>query len=168
MKMVVSALGQSLDVEIREQGPDCYEIKIAEKVWTVNCSEPLPNVLSLIVDTESYEINVSEPTKKGLISTHFFDESLDLEVADPMKKMLELSSQFKATGKVELTAEMPGKVVRILAQEGQKVEEGQAVLVLVAMKMENALEAPKAGIIKTIHVQEGQNVETGATLLVIE
>jgi biotin carboxyl carrier protein len=63
---------------------------------------------------------------------------------------------------------MPGKVVRLILSEGAAVEKGDAVMVVEAMKMQNDLKAPKAGVIKEIRVAEGQTVASGDVLAVIE
>ena len=66
---------------------------------------------------------------------------------------------------MELRAPMPGKVLEILVEEGQSVEEGDAMLVLEAMKMENVLRAGTAGVVSTIGVKEGSAVEKEAVLI---
>jgi biotin carboxyl carrier protein len=63
---------------------------------------------------------------------------------------------------------MPGLVVKILLEVGASVEQGQAVIVLEAMKMENDLISPIGGTIKEIKVGKGQTVEQGAVLVLIE
>ena len=63
---------------------------------------------------------------------------------------------------------MPGKVVRILAQQGTQVESGQGVLVIEAMKMQNELKSPKKGVVKKLNVTEGMPVEAGQVLAEIE
>lgn len=67
-----------------------------------------------------------------------------------------------------LSAAMPGKVVRILVAAGDDVEAGQGLLVLEAMKMENELSASGPGTVKSIHVAEGDNVDKGVLLIEIE
>jgi propionyl-CoA carboxylase alpha chain len=66
-----------------------------------------------------------------------------------------------------LTAAMPGAVTRVAVTEGERVEAGQLVLVLEAMKMEHPVVAPAAGVVQTLHVGVGEQVETGATLAVV-
>ncbi|MCC7460328.1 MAG: biotin/lipoyl-binding protein [Proteobacteria bacterium] len=68
----------------------------------------------------------------------------------------------------EIKATMPGRVVKILTSKGQDVQQGQALLVLEAMKMENEIKAPKAGKIMEIHAKEGASVESGALLVSME
>ena len=62
---------------------------------------------------------------------------------------------------------MPGVVVELLSAEGDAVEKGQPLLILEAMKMQNEIEAPLAGVVKTIHVGEGEAVGNGAKLVTI-
>ena len=66
-----------------------------------------------------------------------------------------------------VTAPMPGNILKILVSQGQQVSEGDTVIVLEAMKMENEIVAPKAGSVAQIVVTKGATVETGATLAVI-
>lgn len=70
-----------------------------------------------------------------------------------------------ATQSKELRAPMPGKVLEILVQEGQSVEEGEAMLVLEAMKMENVLRAASSGVVDSIGVSAGNAVEKEAVLI---
>jgi biotin carboxyl carrier protein len=62
---------------------------------------------------------------------------------------------------------MPGKVVRVLVKAGDEVAEGQGLVVVEAMKMENELKSPKAGTVTELHAVEGATVESGAKLIVV-
>ena len=66
-----------------------------------------------------------------------------------------------------LSAPMPGLVLRHLVREGQAVKEGEQVLVMEAMKMENSLPSPIAGTIRSLPVGAGTKVEKGVTLAII-
>ncbi len=68
----------------------------------------------------------------------------------------------------ELRAPMPGMVVRVMAQPGQVVEQGQGLIVLEAMKMENELKARAAGRIRRVRALAGQAVEKGEVLVEFE
>lgn len=71
-----------------------------------------------------------------------------------------------AAGEV-VKSPMPGNILKINVTVGQKVNEGETLLVLEAMKMENEIAAPKAGTVAQIIVSNGAVVETGAPLIVI-
>jgi len=67
----------------------------------------------------------------------------------------------------EITAPMPGKVVKLPVTEGQQVGAGDVLVVLEAMKMETALHAESAAMVKEIRASVGQMVDHGAVLLVL-
>ena len=72
-----------------------------------------------------------------------------------------------AEGEEVIVAPMPGKIFSIVAKPGQAVQEGDLILVLEAMKMENEIFCGRAGTVKEIRVTEGANVNTGDTLAII-
>jgi biotin carboxyl carrier protein len=63
---------------------------------------------------------------------------------------------------------MPGKIVSIAVNEGDEIEQGQVLLILEAMKMQNEITAPAGGVVKKVHVKAGQNVEGKDLLVEIE
>ncbi len=71
-----------------------------------------------------------------------------------------------AAGEV-VKSPMPGNILKINVSQGQAVKEGDVLIVLEAMKMENEIVAPKAGSVAQIAVSKGQVVETGTPLIVI-
>jgi 3-methylcrotonyl-CoA carboxylase alpha subunit len=74
----------------------------------------------------------------------------------------------EAADGASLTTPMPGTVVKVLVQEGDEVEEGQTLLVLEAMKMEQSVEAPHAGTVRALPFAEGDSVPGGAVLAELE
>ncbi len=71
-----------------------------------------------------------------------------------------------AAGEV-VKSPMPGNILKIQVTQGQQVKEGDVLIILEAMKMENEIVAPKTGSVAQIIVTKGQVVETGAPLAVI-
>jgi len=67
-----------------------------------------------------------------------------------------------------LITQMPGKIVKLMVNVGDKVQQGQTVLILEAMKMENEIKAGVAGTVKSINVQVGQALESGVLLIEID
>ena len=63
---------------------------------------------------------------------------------------------------------MPGKVVKILCKNGDKVEKGQTLLILEAMKMENEIKSGVTGQVKNIHVKAGDALENGVLMIEVE
>jgi biotin carboxyl carrier protein len=63
---------------------------------------------------------------------------------------------------------MPGRIVKVFIREGDRVEEGQAVLVLEAMKMQNEIKSPQSGVLSSLNFSEGEYAEAGAILFSVE
>jgi 3-methylcrotonyl-CoA carboxylase alpha subunit len=68
----------------------------------------------------------------------------------------------------DITARMPGKILRIEVAVGEEVAEKQTVVIMESMKMETALQAPKAGRVAEVRVKAGQVVDMGEVLIVVE
>ena len=74
----------------------------------------------------------------------------------------------EAEGRQQIVAPMPGKVVRLLVKTGDKVEAGQGLLVVEAMKMQNEVRSPKTGTVERLLAKEGQPVNAGEVLAWID
>jgi biotin carboxyl carrier protein len=123
--------------------------------------------LHLLVDGRSHEAEVSDD--EGAVVLRLGDVERRLELVDERRRRLAGASGPKAAiGRAVLKAPMPGKVVKLLVQPGDDVTEGQGVVLIEAMKMENELRSPKAGRVVSIVVVEGQTVEGRAELLSVE
>ncbi len=86
---------------------------------------------------------------------------------DPRAPKLARRSAHADLTRGELHAPMPGLIVKVLAEEGDEVEAGRPIVVIEAMKMQNALAAPVSGRVRSITVAPGIAVETGQLLLAI-
>ena len=71
------------------------------------------------------------------------------------------------TGGETVAAPMPGTILKVNVAVGQTVKEGDLLVVLEAMKMENEIFAPKSGTVAQVLVQKGATVDTGATMIVL-
>ena len=92
---------------------------------------------------------------------------LDLEVRRARPELVRKGAAGrKADGKVK--PPMPGKVVEVKVKEGQQVAEGDVLLVLEAMKMQNDLKSPMAGTVRKVHVAEGSSVEAATVLIELD
>jgi biotin carboxyl carrier protein len=78
------------------------------------------------------------------------------------------AASAKPSGPAPVNAPMPGLVVRINVAVGDRVQAGQGVVVMEAMKMENELRASAAGIVKMVHAEVGKAVEKGTVLVELE
>jgi biotin carboxyl carrier protein len=122
-------------------------------------------VYSLLVDGKSYESFVYHSEEGLQVLLH--GKLYPANVEDEREKRLRaaLGGKVATRGDYHLKAPMPGLVIAIPVSDGQNVEEGDVLLILESMKMQNELRAPRSGKISRIRVQEGDNVEQRETLL---
>ena len=158
--------GESRLVGLRETGDGIYEITLDGRTVHVDAVRSGPTVYSVIEDGRQFEAMVDEKGAHGfdvLVAGRIFH----LESLDERTKLLAQSATPVLTGPQAIAAEMPGKVVKIAAPAGESVREGQGVVILEAMKMENEIPSPIAGVVSEIAVSEGQTVEAGALLFTV-
>lgn len=128
---------------------------------------------SVILDGRSVGVNVdrirnADPDLHGFRGTTY-DGAYEFTLQDPRKKLLaEAMARSKRTESSLIRALMPGKVCKILVSPGEVVEEGQALLILEAMKMQNEYTAPTASKVSAVLVEEGANLEIHAPMVSLE
>jgi biotin carboxyl carrier protein len=155
---------RAVEVTPREGG---YRVTVGEKVLEVDALALQGAAVSLIVGTRSYRCDI-EPRKDGQLAVRVNQSVLSLEMLDERKlRLRRASGKFALEGPQRIDAPMPGKVVRVLVKVGDEVQEGQGLLVVEAMKMENELKSPKSGKVTELHAVEGAAVESGAKLAVV-
>jgi len=164
---VVEKRRAGVRVGLRETGEGLYEITLDGKTVHVDAVRSGPNIYSIIEDGQQFEAMVDE---KG---AHGFDVMVGgrifhLEVIDERSQLLAGSAASVASGPQTVTAEMPGKVVKVNVAVGAEVRERQGIVIVEAMKMENEIPSPIDGVVRQIAVSEGQTVEAGAMLFVVE
>ena len=141
--------GQSHPIDIIELEPGCYSIILEGRSVEVR----LDHAKAPDPDTHAYRAML-------------YDGAYEFALVDPRRALLSASGGAGAAGGL-LVAPMPGKIVKLLVNPGDLVQEGQTLLVMEAMKMQNELKASTSGTVATVHVQEGATVETGASLITV-
>ncbi len=158
---------ESVPVDIEDLGDGTYVLKVRGTSHTVDARVLEHGAVSLLVDGRSYDAELDESGDEVLVLVGF--ELLTVDVADERTVRLRAGAAgFSVSGKVLITAPMPGKVVRVLVAPGVEVTEGEGVVVVEAMKMENELKSPKAGTVVEVFAKEGSTVEANAKLLTVE
>lgn len=124
------------------------------------------HVYSAIIGNRSMEIEIRQNKVSYLIFHK--GNSLEYMVEDERTARLKKSMSRSVAHKIEqeLKAPMPGLVVTIEVEAGQKIKKGDGLVIIEAMKMENDIKAPFDCTIKEIKVQEKQAVEKGQVLVV--
>jgi biotin carboxyl carrier protein len=133
----------------------------------VDAVEIAPNILSLLLDGQSFEIRVT-PSLEGQLKLQTGSQEFGAEIIDPRAWSGRRHGNVEAEGRQQIVAPMPGKVVRLLVKAGDHVEAGQGLLVVEAMKMQNEIRSPKSGTVERVLAKEGQPVNAGETLAWID
>lgn len=177
MKFVATMDGkqQTIEVQKDDDDADLYHMVLDGKVFNVDARRMPSQIVSMIMDHKSYDVDLERLAKKndtldGRVHVRVRGRVMRFEILDERRlKMKEAQGfRFDVGGVVSIDSPMPGKVIKILKKEGDEVKEGDGIIVVEAMKMENELKAPKPGKIKEIKVKEGDAVEAGARLALIE
>jgi biotin carboxyl carrier protein len=158
--------GKTLRTVELERSADRWEISLDGKPVDADAVEIAPNTLSLILDGQSYEVRITH-SANGVLELQTGLQEFSAEVVDPRAWRGRRHGALEVEGRQQVTAPMPGKVIRILVQAGDKVEAGQGLFVVEAMKMQNEIRSPKGGTVERLHVKEGQPVNAGEALCIV-
>ena len=142
-----------------------------EQVDAIDLLQKSPAEFNLLKDHESINaviIEADQSAKKQTIEIE--GEKFDIRIKDELDQMLDRMGLNSVAGKQihEIKAPMPGLVLEIAVSEGQQVREGDKVLILVAMKMENSIMINTDATIKRIAVSAGEAVEKGQVLVELD
>lgn len=144
-----------------------YEIEQKNDILVVNGQE-----FPFKIDGNNVQVggNPHTATLAGQVATvdgiSYNFEAIGLEDKEPKKRKAASKNAAQEAG--ALTAIMPGLIIKIFKKPGDHVEKGDIVLILEAMKMQNEIQAPKAGTLRQMNVKEGESVEMRQVLAVIE
>ena len=158
--------GSTHKVEIENQG-STWQCSVDGKKYEIDASLTARDVLSVLVGGKAYEVK-REYSLSGETHVIIGSERFAAEVRDPRSLRSRKAAAGVGEGPQKIAAPMPGKVVRIMVQQGAEVEAGQGIMVVEAMKMQNEVKSPKAGRVVSVSAGEGQTVTAGAVLAVIE
>jgi 3-methylcrotonyl-CoA carboxylase alpha subunit len=162
MKFVAQHDGDVLPVEVERHGSG-YVVRIDGRelaVDVVKAGEPVHS-LRFEDGTQFAFVHARHGTQHEI---SFSGAKATIEIIDPLS--LRRKTREDHGGQAgDVTALMPGRIVRVLVEPGQTVSRGTGLMILEAMKMENEIQAPIDGTIKEVFVNAGDTVESGAALV---
>lgn len=159
VEVVINGRAARLDVDANKLR---YQPEGAEALEREFSIEPMyPGSYSVLIDGRSYDVVAAG----GDIRVN--GRAFHVEVFDP-REMRGRKNAAAGEGRQKIAAMMPGKVVRVLVQQGDAVEAGQGLVVVEAMKMQNEMKSPKAGRVIELRTRADATVAAGEVLMVIE
>jgi biotin carboxyl carrier protein len=141
-----------------------HECRIDGRLVEADIREISDGIYSILIGGRSLEVHV-EARGQALRIISGAREFV-ASATDP-RRYLKGAGSILAEGRQQVTAPMPGKVIRVLVKAGDKVAAGQGIVVVEAMKMQNEVKSPKAGTIEKLLAAEGQPVNAGDALAVV-
>lgn len=156
-----------------------YKVKVnefifsftADEITAINLINKSAAEFNIIKDYRSVNAVLLQSDITGKkVTIEVEGENFDVEIKDELDQMLEQMGFDAAPVKQikEIKAPMPGLVLEIAVAEGQQVKEGDKILILEAMKMENSIMIQTNATIKKINVKTGQAVEKGQVLVELQ
>ncbi len=167
MRLLANAGGVTQTVELDEgNGTGLVRVKVDEREYLIDVTNPSPGHYSLVVRGKVFSAFVWQ--RRGRREVQVGDWSTGVEVVPAQGRRPSAKTAAAVGGRQEITAPMSGRVVQVLVQAGQPVEDGDSLVIIEAMKMETEIRAVARGQVKDIHVSANMAVEAGELLLVIE
>ena len=173
MKLQASYNNQSYPIELEKTESaelgSRFEIKIerpdGEQVVLVRVLSRTQDRWTLEIDGHIEDVLISRKREEVLID--WKNRTFAVQIGRLKEKRLSDSVPSETERSSSLTAQMTGKVIAVLAKEGEEVKMGQGLAIIEAMKMQNELRSPKSGIVSRCHIREGETVNTGDLLFEI-
>ena len=157
---------EEVAVSVDNDGSGRTVVTVGDREVTADVYWTQSDLVSLIIDGRSYQVDIhSEKDSHNILVE---GERFEFDLFDERQALLKSSAALGTEGVQEIKASMPGRIVKLLVAEGEEVQDGDGLLVVEAMKMENEIKSPKVGVVKKIAVKEGANVEAGELLIVVE
>ncbi len=156
-------------VNLLQQDGNFLEVEIDGKKYTVDLMHTAGGTFSIIQGGHSYNIELVPHDQPKKYTAYTLYNSYNVEVIDAEARYL-MNRGANGFGSNENTivCPMPGKVVKILVNEGDIIKEGETAIIISAMKMESEYKSPKDGVVKKISIKEGDTIEGNQILIELE
>lgn len=146
------------EVRIRQEGRDEWHVAQLEAVGD-------SGLFLLLLDHRPVELYIEGRGQKGAMIT-IGRHNLRYEVDRWRPSLLRRAAgRARSTGTVDVRAPMTGMIVDVLCAPGERVEQGQVLLIMESMKMNNEIRAPAAGELTAVEIAAGQRVSAGALMV---
>lgn len=157
------------EVELVNKDQNKLQIRVDDKLYELDMIEVEKGMYSILLEGTSYNIEIIEKDSAKQYNVNALEKSYDLEIIDAETRYLmsRTENDLEDAGNT-VSCPMPGKIVKIPVKAGDKVELGQTVIIVSAMKMESEYKAGKDGVIKEVLVNEGDTIEGNQALITIE
>jgi biotin carboxyl carrier protein len=165
MKLEARIGGTDRTLELRPVG-SCYQGRLDGRSLKAEVLQSHGHLLAVRVGSRIFEITWWH--EAGAYHMDLGGPRVTVEILEPHERAAARKGEPEEKARREIRAAMPGKVVAVKVKQGEEVRQGQGLVVVEAMKMENEVPSPKTGKVTALEVVPGQTIEKGALLLSIE
>lgn len=159
MKYTTIVNNTQFEVEILKDGT----VTVNGKPYEVDFLSLQESLYSMILNSKSYEMAIEE--ERGAYELSLNGRLYEATVLDQRSLLMAQRKGGLTIGSGEVNSPMPGLIVEVLVNVGDKVTQGDTVVILESMKMQNELKAPRDGTVQTVNAEAGQSVEKGNLLI---
>lgn len=143
-----------------------YNIRVNNKSYTVSVGKVTDDSIEVTLDGRHFVVEMEIPRSISKTPRVTRKRVVHDKLKTPDRTSSPLSTP-DLMNKGNILAPLPGLILKLNVKEGESVHEGQTVAVMEAMKMENEIESPVEGTVKSIYVKEEENVLENALLMTI-
>ncbi len=166
MKLRITIDGEAALLELRQNAQTIYNLTgVLTASGESSIIEIGPGIFSVLLGHRSLTVYIVSNGEEREVWVE--GRRYAISVADPRDRSARRKKQASA-GPLEVRAQMPGKVVKLLVGRGAAVQAGQGLIVVEAMKMQNEMKCLRDGVVTKILVAEGAAVAAGEKLMVVE
>ncbi len=161
-------VGDSIsDIKLLSNDGNIIEVSIDDRNYKVDVVEVEKGIYSIIYNGISYNVELIKKGNNNYNATTLYN-SFDIDIIDAETRYKNSRKKSEDEDNAFISTPMPGKVVKVLVKEGDKVVGGDTVIVVSAMKMESEYKVVKDRLIKKVLVKEGDNIEGDQPLIMLE
>jgi biotin carboxyl carrier protein len=144
----VSINGTEHEIDVSQLSAHTFKIKLDNKIFHITTSKLEDNKYSFLIDG------------------HYFESLVRTQLEEKAAKILNGNSLNKTNNKIK--SPMPGLILRVNKTVGDRVNKGESLILLEAMKMENEIKSHSQGVISEILIEKGNSVEKNQPLMIIK
>lgn len=153
---------RTINIESDKDKSNGFVVSFGETDYRFNATRVSPNSFSILFDGKNMIAYIAESENSFYV--HINGQAIKLDkVREDGNSFARDAVEF--VSKDEISTPMPGKVVKVLVKEGEKVRAKQSLVIVESMKMENEIKSPTDGKVKSIHFEQGDLVKPGQPII---
>ena len=157
--------GETVEVEINGDG-DQLQASIGDEKLAIETCQLSDHLISLTVDGRLSRVFVAQDQERTYV--HIGGKVIVLDNAAKETDRQRSGAGVSGAAPGAITSPMPGNLIKVMVQQGDTVEEGQALVIVEAMKMENEIRSPSQGVVRSINFSVGDLVDVRVPIVELE